>query len=183
MHPVNPEECDVYTSLLDACESAVITPCINHAMTMDGDIEGFRFTCEPSEVASNLPVNRKMFFRTSMVECCTDDHRVENGYNNTALTMLLDRETVLSKLCQVVKGIHEKSVGNEASFDCMPDNLDQIQNARNMADRGRSEPLLGSSMCRRATDCKVTFILRLFVRTLRTHLTYAPYTRHRHSPA
>jgi hypothetical protein len=72
IHAINPEECDVYTALLDSCESGVITPCINHTMTEDGDIEGFRFTCKPSEVANCLPVNRRMFFRTSMVECATD---------------------------------------------------------------------------------------------------------------
>jgi hypothetical protein len=26
LHAINPEECDVYSSLLDACQSGVITP-------------------------------------------------------------------------------------------------------------------------------------------------------------
>jgi hypothetical protein len=161
MHPINPDECDVYSSLLDSCKSGLITPCVNHCMSMGGDIEGFRFTCEPTELAHCLPVNRKMFFRTSMVECNTCDSRVSN-HNNLALAMLLDHETVLSKLVALVQNIHHKSVGNEASFDCMPDNLDHIHTVVDHMTQSRreqtSEPLLGSFMCRRATDCKVLHI-------------------------
>jgi hypothetical protein len=69
MHPLNPDECDVYTSLVDAAENSVITASMNHHITEGGEICGFRFTCSGSDVASVFPVSRKMFFRTSMVEC------------------------------------------------------------------------------------------------------------------
>lgn len=154
LHPINPEECDVYTSLLDVCASGVVTPCVNHTLADDGDIEGFRFTCDANERANCLPVNRKMFFRTSMVECNTSDPRVKCGYNNTALEMLLKHEQVQSKLLGVVQALHRKSIGSEASFECMPDNLDQIHTSSEVVNRGGSEPLLGSFMCRRAADCK-----------------------------
>jgi hypothetical protein len=154
VHAINPEECDVYSSLLDTCASGMITPCINHTMTDDGDIEGFRFTCAPDESAHCLPVNRKMFFRTSMVECQMQDTRTGSDYNRTVLEMLLDHDNILSKLGDVVKKIYQNSVGNEVSFECMPDNLDQIQNCSSTIYEKQSEPLLGSFMCRRATDCK-----------------------------
>jgi hypothetical protein len=48
---------------------------INHTMTDDGDIEGFRFSCAQHETAKCLLINRKMFFRTSMIECTTNDLR------------------------------------------------------------------------------------------------------------
>ena len=41
----------------------------NHCMSEQGMIEGFRFTVDPRESSSCLPVCRKMFFRHSMVEC------------------------------------------------------------------------------------------------------------------
>jgi hypothetical protein len=75
VHAVNPEECDVYSALLETCQSAIITPGINHTMTDDGDIEGFRFSCAPAETAKCLPINRRMFFRTTMIECGTGDVR------------------------------------------------------------------------------------------------------------
>jgi hypothetical protein len=157
IHPISAEECDVYTSLLDSCEdgSAFITPCVNHAMSANGDIEGFRFTCRPCNTAKCLPVNRRMFHRTSMVECNTSDSRVERGHNHEALTMILKHEEVLDKLTRTVQKLHADSVGNEASFDCMPDNLDRIHTADDVVRGGFSEPLLGSFMCRRAADCKV----------------------------
>jgi hypothetical protein len=67
IHPLCPEECEVYSSLLASCDHGVITPTINHSMDANGDVEGFRFTCGASNTAKCLPVNRKMFFRTSMV--------------------------------------------------------------------------------------------------------------------
>jgi hypothetical protein len=84
--------------------------------------------------------------------------RVNNGNNNTALGMLLTHEKVLSKLGDVVQKIHADSIGNEASFECMPDNLDQIFGATDFeyVPGKQSEPLLGSFLCRRTADCKVS---------------------------
>jgi hypothetical protein len=67
LHAICPEECDVYDSLLESCDGGFITPGINHSIDANGDVEGFRFTCSPNNTAKCLPVNRKMFFRTSMV--------------------------------------------------------------------------------------------------------------------
>jgi hypothetical protein len=104
IHPMNPEECDVYTSLIESCHSGIITPCVNHTMADVGDIEGFRFTCNTRESSKCLPVNRRMFFRTSMVECTTDNDRMLSECNNVALGMLLDQENVRAKLGEVVQG-------------------------------------------------------------------------------
>lgn len=59
MHPLNPDECDVYTSLVDAADNLTIAASINHHITEDGEIEGFRFTCSGSDVASVLPISRR----------------------------------------------------------------------------------------------------------------------------
>jgi hypothetical protein len=70
--------------------------------------------------------------------------RVENGHNDMALRMLLTHGEILSKLSEVVKKIHKDSVGNEASFECMPENLDQIHSISEFVSGKQSEPLLGS---------------------------------------
>jgi hypothetical protein len=62
----------------------------------------------------------------------------------------------------VVKQMHQDSIGNEASFDCMPDNLDHLYGTAEVVMNRQSEPLLGSSMCRRAADCKVRLPGRLY---------------------
>jgi hypothetical protein len=72
--------------------------------------------------------------------------------------MLLEHEQVLAKLGDVVKKIHTESIGNEASFECMPDNLDQIHGSDEFMPGKQTEPLLGSFMCRRAADCKVSLL-------------------------
>ena len=69
--------------------------------------------------------------------------------------MLLAHKNVLSKLSDVVRKIHVDSVGNEVSFECMPDNLDQVHSTAEYVLGKQSEPLLGSFMCRRTADCKV----------------------------
>jgi hypothetical protein len=146
----------VYSSLLDLCETGVITPGINHTITAGGDIEGFRFSCSPDESARCLPINRRMFFGTSMVECITHDDRMRKTNNDTVLNLLLNQEEVMSKLTALVQKIHGNSVGNEASFDCIPENLDQVHHSSELSSGRQSEPLLGSFMCNRATDCKVS---------------------------
>lgn len=41
MHPLNPDECDVYTSLVDASENVSISASMNHHITESGEIEVF----------------------------------------------------------------------------------------------------------------------------------------------
>lgn len=69
MHPLNPDECDVYTSLVEAAENSTICASLNHHINDTGEIEGFRFTCSAGDMANCLPISRRMFFLHSMVEC------------------------------------------------------------------------------------------------------------------
>jgi len=69
MHPLNPDECDVYRNLVDAAEYSWIKAMPNHHINEDGEAEGFRYTCSGRDLANCLPITRKMFFRYSMTEC------------------------------------------------------------------------------------------------------------------
>ena len=70
--------------------------------------------------------------------------------------MLLAHGEILTKLGEIVKKIHHDSVGNEATFECIPDNLDHIHNSNEFVLGKQSEPLLGSFMCRKTADSKVS---------------------------
>ncbi len=47
MHALSPDECDVYSNLVDKCSSGRVTVMHNHCMSQQGMIEGFRFTMSP----------------------------------------------------------------------------------------------------------------------------------------
>lgn len=147
MHPLNSEECDVYTSLVNNCKSAQMTPCITHCINSDGDVQGFRFACKSDELASCLPVNREFFFNTMMVECGTEDG------DDIALKLQMNPdlcyETMVSLASKICKASTPK---NNASFRCMPDNTENVVPVSGLANAS-TEPLLGSFMCRKVADC------------------------------
>lgn len=89
MHALSPDECDVYSNLIEKCHSGQVTVMHNHCMSEQGMIEGFRFTMSPKERSSCLPVCRKMFFRHSMVECL-----LPRGQESTILQLLLKQTEV-----------------------------------------------------------------------------------------
>lgn len=128
IHPLNPDECDVYTTLVDEAQEARIAAMSNHHVTADGEIEGFRFTCSGTSMARSLPISRKMFFAYSMVECtqCTDGHK--GGLGQSILGLLMKQNSVKKSLQRLVGSIHAESVGSEASFECMPEDVDVVEN-------------------------------------------------------
>lgn len=64
-----------------------------------------------------------------MVECDTSDPRMKNGHNTVALNMLLQQNSISDKLRKMVQEIQENSVNQEASFDCIPENVDYVQHS------------------------------------------------------
>ena len=56
---------------------------------------------------------------------------------------------VVEKLVSwLVRRIHKSSVGNECSFECMPDNMDAVESG------GVDGKAVGSYMSRKAADCR-----------------------------
>jgi hypothetical protein len=83
MHPLNPDECDVYTSLVECAENSTIRACMNHHITESGEVEGFRYTCSGADMSACLPLSRMMFTRTSMVECENDTEEEDDDSENS----------------------------------------------------------------------------------------------------
>ena len=66
---------------------------------------------------------------------------------------------VKNRLVKIMQRIHAESVGHEADFDCMPENVDSIdtQSGSAAAELGggtRATPLMGSFNVRRSADCR-----------------------------
>lgn len=77
-------------------------------------IEGFRFTVDPKENNQVLPMNRRMFFRHSMVECLPS---VQNNLGGSTslqedrmiLELLLRQNEVKDKLVRIMQKLHAVS--------------------------------------------------------------------------
>lgn len=150
MHALSPDECDVYTSLVEKCPSGQVTVMHNHCMSEQGMIEGFRFTMNPTERSSCLPMPRKMFFRHSMVECI-----LPPGEERIILELLLKKNEVRGRLVNLMQKLSSSSSGREADFDCMPENVDSLDpSSAELMGGTRSTPLLSCYSSRRTADCR-----------------------------
>jgi hypothetical protein len=161
MHALSPDECDVYSNLVDKCSSGKVTVMHNHCMSEQGMIEGFRFTVSSKERSSCLPVCRKMFFRHSMVECL-----LPKGHETTILQLLLKQGEVRAKLVNLMQKLYSESIGHEADFDCMPENVDSLDlqsSASELMGGTRSTPLLSCYSSRRTADCRLVMLFSFCV--------------------
>jgi hypothetical protein len=117
MHTLSPDECDVYSSLVDKCASGLVTVMHNHCMSEQGMIEGFRFTVDPKERSSCIPVCRKMFFRHSMVECLLPKN---NEDESVILKLLMKKHEVpffpVYPLLYQYRGLHKGYVHSVVNF-------------------------------------------------------------------
>jgi hypothetical protein len=94
-------------------------------MSEQGMVEGFRFTLDRKALSQHLPMNRRMFFRHSMVEChpssSPGNHagaaaRDNAGCNLTScqedrviLSLLLRQNEVKDKLVQIMQKLYKVS--------------------------------------------------------------------------
>ena len=74
-------------------------------------VEGFRFTVNPKENHQVMPMNRRMFFRHSMVECLPT--RLNSAGGSTSqqedrmiLEMLIRQNEVKEKLVKIMQKLH-----------------------------------------------------------------------------
>lgn len=184
MHAITPDECDVYSNLVERSNSGTVTVMHNHCMSEQGMIEGFRFTISPREISSILPIPRKMFFRHSVVECLpaasssgaaqnspqvppadffscvrvVSSYALEEQVDPTILSLLFKQNEVRDRLVKIMKRLYSESVGKEADFDCMPENVDSISDsfhaASEFAGAQKATSLMGSYNARRMADCR-----------------------------
>jgi hypothetical protein len=97
------------------------THCINSA----GELEGFMLSIHGKAKGGVLPINRTMFHGTSLYEV------VCKAGKFNADVMRLQQTTDLGETMKLLmKRISDSSDGREASFRCIPDNVDMLATVR-----------------------------------------------------
>lgn len=81
---------------------------------------------------------------TTTATAASDDDEGEE--NKVILRLLQNKEKIKSHLTKLAKRIYKKSVGNEARFECIPENTEGIS-----ADGG--SVLMGSYLTHKMADC------------------------------
>lgn len=111
LHPLSPDECDVYTSLTSA-NSRRMVAMPNHCVNAVGELEGFKFVCKKSDVASAMPISRRTFFRTSMAEYSQLDNELNEA--KEILKLLQNKEKIKYKFAKLARRIYLDSVGKRS---------------------------------------------------------------------
>ena len=152
-HARTTDECDVYTSLVENSPSSLMQAMPNHHINSIGEVEGFRFTCDMEDSANSVPFGRRMFQCTTMVECENENVQTNSGpvshENKGILELLLRQEELKAKLVNIVQEIHKESIGNEVTFDCMPDHSSVMEEGGDL-----HKTLASSYLSRRSADCR-----------------------------
>lgn len=69
--------------------------------------------------------------------------------------LCVDQKQVRARLVGIMQKLHSQSVGHEADFDCMAENVDSLDPfSTEMMGGTRSTPLLSCYSARRTADCR-----------------------------
>jgi len=97
------------------------THCINAA----GELEGFQLAVPSKAKGGVLPVNRTMFHGTSLFEV-----NCKAGVFNSDIMRLQSANNTRELMSQLLHRIADSARGSEATFRCVPDNVDLMSSIR-----------------------------------------------------
>ena len=100
------------------------THCINAA----GELEGFQLTVPGDAKGGVLPLNRTMFHGTSLFE--VHSSKSGGGVFNADIMRLLLGADARASMRELMAKISKDAEGKEASFRCVPDNVDCMSSVR-----------------------------------------------------
>lgn len=100
------------------------THCINAA----GELEGFQLTVPGQAKGGILPINRNMFHGTSLFEVSCNPK--SGGIVNADIMRLLQTGNIRQEMQALMHAISTAAQGKEASFRCVPDNVDLMSSVR-----------------------------------------------------
>jgi hypothetical protein len=107
------------------------THCINAA----GELEGFQLILPGKAKGGILPINRTMFHGTSLFEvnCAAATHSSRGGVGvfNQDIMRLVQTTDTRSSMQTLMQTIADSSIGSEATFRCVPDNVDLLSSVSN----------------------------------------------------
>ena len=172
LHPPSSEAQQTIDSILESGTHMKLLP--THCLNSCGQLEGFVLKVPKRAKGSVLPVNRSMFFGTSLFEVTS-----ATGAFNTDI-LRLQTIDIKEAMRELMKKIHIGSVGKEASFECIPDVVDTLTAVK--MDGAVVEARVSRTVGRRSVDFKAwepelpcnisllqSFIRASHQRDIRTH--------------
>ena len=172
LHPPSLEAQQTIDSILESGTHMKLLP--THCLNSCGQLEGFVLKVPKRAKGSILPVNRSMFFGTSLFEVTST-----TGAFNTDI-MRLQTIDIKEAMRELMEKIHRGSVGKEASFECIPDVVDTLASVK--MDGSVVEARVSRTVGRRSVDFKAwepelpcnisllqSFIRASHQRDIRTH--------------
>lgn len=121
------QELDAARNCVSSSPHTKLTLLPNHAMDVDGELQGFVFECCADDLASVLPLTKTSFGTTAVYECLPDDG---NAYLHLSANMSRSAE----RLLEVVRGL-ETQAAEPLKFDCMPDWENPMISQNNLQDQ------------------------------------------------
>ena len=108
-------------------EGSAIKLLPTHCINAMGELEGFQFVVPGDAKGGVLPINRTMFHGTSLFEV----NSKSGGVFNADIMRLLQQTTdAKDSMRELMKKISDASAGKEASFRCIPDNVDLMSSVK-----------------------------------------------------
>ncbi len=118
LHEPSVEAAQTIDSILVPGTSMKLLP--THCLSSHGQLEGFLLHVPKREKGSVLPVNRTMFYGTSLFE-------VSSGAGVFNADILRLQATDIKESMRTLQNeIHARSIGKEATFACIPDVVDAM---------------------------------------------------------
>jgi hypothetical protein len=144
LHPPSSESQQTIDSILSADMHMKLMP--THCLNSCGQLEGFMLKVPKREKGCMLPVNRTMFYGTSLFEVASG-----TGVFNTDI-MRMQSINIKEQMKALQNKIYSQSTGKEASFECIPDVVDTLSSIR--TDGAVVEGRISRTVGRRSVDFK-----------------------------
>jgi hypothetical protein len=125
LHDPSEEAKQTIDSILVEGSSMKLLP--THCINAAGELEGFQFVVPGDAKGGVLPINRTMFHGTTLFEV----HSKSGGVFNADIMRLLQQTTdAKDSMRELMDRISAESNGKEASFRCIPDNVDLMSSVK-----------------------------------------------------
>jgi len=130
IHQVTPDEFAILNSLVQRCPGAMLSIAPNHCLDETGCLQGFLAQYPADTLMSALPVNRQMFYGTSMYEVDTHASAIKSGLpceddtdDTFLLQLLMSVPSLKDRLHQLLCSVDQQSLSTAADIECCPDYL------------------------------------------------------------
>lgn len=149
LHEPSEEALQTIDSILVEGTSMKLMP--THCINAAGELEGFQLLLPNKARGSILPINRNMFHGTSLFEVnCTTPRGETGGVFNADIMRLMQTDDTKAMMQTLMSTIADNASGAEASFRCVPDNVDLLSSVR--SDGSVMEANIARTSGRRSVD-------------------------------